>query len=637
MPRWRIRSRSGEIGGNTGAVQNVSITMTFTQEGERSRVQLRLWPGVVAVLLLWFLRFGVPAVVPEAMILGVIGELVGGLAVLVWWVFFSRAPWSERWGAVVLMVAASAATRRILDESIAGGMMGMMFVAYSIPVLSLALVAGAVASRRLADGPRRAMLAATILVASGGWAFLRTDGITGEGRSQFAWRWAKTSEQKLLDRARAEPVPRPAASAKEAAPEERPAPRSGGEPPAAVRATQPAVLPSPVAAARTRADWPGFRGPHRDDKVTGVRIKTDWASSPPVELWRRAVGPGWSSFAVGDGLLYTQEQRGDLEVVACYNATTGEPVWTHRDAARFWESNAGAGPRATPTLRDGRVYTFGATGILNALDASSGAVVWKRNAASDTGTKVPGWGFSSSPLVVDDLVIVAAAGRLAAYDRATGDPRWRGPDGGVSYSSPHLLTIDGVAQVLLLTAAGATSVAPADGRVLWKHSWPGFTSLQPALTADGGVLITTGSPTGGIGTRRLAVAHGPGGWTVEEVWTSIGLKPYFNDFVVHDGHAFGFDGGILACIDLKDGKRKWKGGRYGYGQLLLLTDQDLLLVLSEEGELALVAAAPGQFTEIARFAAMEGKTWNHPVLAGDILLVRNGREMVAFRLSLAGG
>ena len=274
---------------------------------------------------------------------------------------------------------------------------------------------------------------------------------------------------------------------------------------------------------------------------------------------------------------------------------------------------------------------------MNALDASNGAVVWTRNAASDTGTKVPHWGFSSSPLVADDIVIVAAAGRLAAYDLATGDPRWQGPDGGMSYSSPHLLTIGGVAQVLLLSDNGATSVAPADGRVLWKHSWRGFTALQPALTADGGVLITTSESSGGIGTRRLAVAHGPGGWTVEEVWTSTGLKPYFNDFVADKGHAFGFDGGILACIDLEDGKRKWKGGRYGHGQLLLLADQDLLLVVSEEGELALVAADPGQFTEIARFPALDGKTWNHPALAGDILLVRNDREMVAFRLSPGGG
>jgi hypothetical protein len=156
--------------------------------------------------------------------------------------------------------------------------------------------------------------------------------------------------------------------------------------------------------------------------------------------------------------------------------------------------------------------------------------------------------------------------------------------------------------------------------------------VQPALIADGDILV---SAKAGSGTRRIAVAHGPGGWTAEQRWTSNGLKPYFNDFVVHKGHAFGFDDNILACIDLKDGTRRWKGGRYGNGQLVLLPDQDVLLVLSEEGELALVAAATDQFTELARFRAIEGKTWNHPVLAGDILLARNGEEMAAFRLSLA--
>jgi outer membrane protein assembly factor BamB len=364
-----------------------------------------------------------------------------------------------------------------------------------------------------------------------------------------------------------------------------------------------------------------------------VRIKTDWAASPPVQMWRRPVGPGWSSFAVRGGLIYTQEQRGPEEIVACYNLTTGQPVWAHRDPTRFWESNGGPGPRATPSLANGRVYTFGATGILNALDAGDGAVVWSRNAASDTGMKTPQWGFASSPLVVDDAVIVATAGQLAAYDRATGARRWAGPAHGVSYSSPQLSTIDGVRQILLLSEAGLTSVALADGALLWEHRWPGYPIVQPALTADGDILI---SVTDSSGTRRLAVAHGPAGWTVAERWTSNGLKPYFNDFVVHNGYAFGFDGSILACIDLADGKRKWKGGRYGNGQLVLLSDQDLLLVLSEEGELALVGATPDQFKELARFPAIDGKTWNHPVLAGDILLVRNGQEMAAFRLSLAG-
>jgi hypothetical protein len=238
--------------------------------------------------------------------------------------------------------------------------------------------------------------------------------------------------------------------------------------------------------------------------------------------------------------------------------------------------------------------------------------------------------------VVGDLVIVAAAGKLVAYDLATGTPRWLGPDGGGdSYSSPELVTIDGVAQIVLMSSFGATGVAPADGKLLWKYGWKSDTRImQPAVTADGNLLITAGDAMGGVGMRRIAIAHGPAGWTAEERWTSAGLKPSFNDSVVHNGYVFGFNGGVLACIDVKDGARKWKGGHYGNGQLVLLRDQDLLLVISEEGELALVKATPDQFTEVARFPALEGKTWNHPVLAGDRLLVRNGNEMVAFRLAL---
>jgi outer membrane protein assembly factor BamB len=330
----------------------------------------------------------------------------------------------------------------------------------------------------------------------------------------------------------------------------------------------PAALPWAPAAAEAGADWPGFRGPDRDGIIPGVRIETDWSVSPPVELWPRPVGPGWSSFAVHGDLFYTQEQRGDDEVVACYRATTGEPVWRHRDAARFWESNGGPGPRATPTLSEGRVYTFGATGILNVLEAGDGAVAWSRNAASDTDTKAPFWGFASSPLVVDDVVIVAVSGTLVAYDLASGDPRWFGPAGPESYSSPHLMTIDGVAQILLMNGEGAISVAPADGALLWEHPWPGGAIVQPARTADGDVLISALSPSGGVGIRRIAVAHGPGAWTVEERWTSNRLKPYFNDFVVHEGHAFGFDGSILACIDVENGERKWEGGRMVVRRLL---------------------------------------------------------------------
>jgi outer membrane protein assembly factor BamB len=591
------------------------------------RKPLRVWPGVAAAVLLLLARFGLPLVEPEQFGYAIMGGMVCALAIVLWWLFFSRAPWADRLGAIALMVVALFAASRIIHVSIATGMMGLMFPIYAIPVLSVFFVAGVAAAARLADGPRRVTIAAAILLGCGVFALLRTNGISLKG-SDFAWRWSKTAEDRLLAQTVAEPLP--------ALPTVAAAPAII---PAAAAPSVAAALPrepAAPAAAETIPEWPGFRGLHRDGVVSGVRIETDWAKSPPAQLWRQPIGPGWSSFAVSGGRLYTQEQRGNAEVVACYNETTGKPVWTHRDAARFWESNAGAGPRATPTLSHGRVYTFGATGILNALDDRTGAVVWSHNAASDAAKKTPGWGFASSPLVVDDLVVVAAAGKLAAYDHATGKPRWFGPDGGDGYSSPQLFTIGGVPQILLMSQHGATSVTPADGAVLWDYPWQSDTRIvQPALTADGDVLMIAMAAAGGTGMRRISVAHGPGGWTPTERWTSASLKPYFNDFVIHKGHAFGFDGSILACIDLSDGKRNWKGGRYGNGQLILLPDQDLLLVLSEDGELALVGAVPDEFKEIARFPAIEGKTWNHPALAGDTLLVRNGQEMAAYRLSSA--
>jgi outer membrane protein assembly factor BamB len=589
-----------------------------------TRRPLRLWPGVVAVTLQWLARFGIKAVVPgfKGFAWSAEGGIIGALAVILWWLFFSRAAWFDRLGALLLMIVAMGTTWGLRHES-----MGPFWVvAYAVPVLCLAFVASLVASRRLADGPRRATIAAAIVLACGVWTLVRTEGITGDHVAEFAWRWTKTPEEKAMAQA---PVPAPIN-----APQQPPMTRPADKPrplDSASAATSTAAAPATSERRLPRIEWPGFRGRERDGTIRGVRIETNWSASPPVELWRRPIGPGWSSFAVRGDLLYTQEQRGDDELVACYNATTGKPVWTHSDPARFFESNGGAGPRATPTLSGDRVYTFGATGILNALDAGDGAVVWSRKVTSDSASDVPYWGFSSSPVVVDDVVVVAAGGQLVAYDLATGAPRWSGP-AGEGYSSPHLATIHGVTQILLMSTTGTTSVTPADGKQLWQHPWRGSPIVQPAVMANGDVLIVAST---GSGTRRLGIAHGSSGWTAEERWTSSGLKPYFNDFVVHKGHAYGFDGRILASIDLENGTRKWKGGRYGNGQLILLPDQDMLIVLSEDGELALVAATPDQFTEVARFKAIEGKTWNHPVLVGDTLLVRNGEEMAAFRLSLA--
>jgi outer membrane protein assembly factor BamB len=558
-------------------------------------IKLRLWPGAALAAILAFAMYLLPLVAPGAGLVSVLTGFAAILLILLWWLFFSRAPWLERLGAPAVAAGAMFLTYRFLHPSVAKGNMGFQYLLLGLPLVALALVIGAAAGRRQPAWRRRAILAGAILLASAGATLFRSDGVTGAGKPQLAWRFTPTAEEKLL-----------------AAGEEKAG--AGG------------------ARAGEGAEWPGLRGRNRDGVVAGPRLARDWAATPPAELWRRPIGPGVSSFAISGKLLFTQEQRGEEEIVACHDLETGELVWKHQDKARFWDAHVGAGPRATPAFAHGKVYTLGATGILNALDAASGKVAWSRNAAADAGAKTPMWGFVSSPLVVGDLLVVQA-GSLVAYDLESGEKRWQGPPKRGSYSSPQLLTIAGTPQIVLIGHAATFALSPADGSLLWEHPWEGIGIVQPAQIGEGDLLISL--VDGGavpIGTRRLEVAKEGAGWKVEERWTSNRLKPSFSDVVIHEGHAYGIDGRIFAAIDLKTGERAWKGGRYGEGQVLLLPDQDLLLVLTEEGELALVEAKPESFEELARMPLLSGKTWSQPALVGDLLVVRNGEEMAAFRL-----
>lgn len=566
--------------------------------GQSIDKRIRLWPGILIVVLQWLIRYGLPVVAPGAVPIAVLGGAALGIVLLAWWAFFSRAPRNERWVAIVLMVAALYVTSLFIHISIATGAQGYMFILFSIPVLSLVFVAWAVITRNLSTGIRWITMIAAIIIATGTWTLVRNDGITGDFNLMLSWRWSETQEERSLEQGAYAQV------------------ESAGIP----------VL------LEEKPEWPGFRGPQRNNTIPGLRIETDWSSNAPKELWRTPVGPGCSSFAVSGDFIFTQEQRGEDEAVACYSARTGQLVWLHRYPARFWDSHAGAGPRSTPAIHDHFICTLGATGILNMLDARDGSVIWTRDIVKETGNAHSGWGCSSSPLIVDSLVIVGAIGQLVSYDLASGEVVWTGPDGGDSYSSPHLLTLAGITQVLMMSAEGITSIAPADGRQLWKYRWPGESRIvQPALTGDGDLVVCSSD---GMAIRRIGVRHEAGNWSFEEKWTTAQMKPNFNDLVVHKGHAYGFNGSMLVCIDLETGERDWRGGRYG-GQLMVLAEQDLLLVLSETGEVALVEAKHDKFNELASMDAIEGKTWNHPVVTGDVLLVRNTQEMAAFRIARA--
>ena len=588
---------------------------------------LRLWPGIAAAAIV-IAGLLVTATLPVAADYGLIATGVGVFAIIVWWLFFSRAPWLERVGALVLMVVAVAAIRPFIHASIAGGAQGALQYMLSMLPMSLLLVAWAAGTRHLSTTTRRASMAVAILAGSTFVALLRTDGIGGAAMFELRWRWTPTAEERLLAEvkddpiappARPEPIAEPVARPhlhRERRPDARAGPGGGG---GGAKASRVARVPW----TRTRRSGPG-----REDRQRLVCLSADRTVAPAdwpglVVVCRRRrshLHAGTARRRRDRRVLSAEHRRARVAASRCrallrverWRRPARHPHAQQRRRLRVWRHRGAQRARRAHRCRP--------------LVA---------NAAADTKEDTPVWGFSSSPLIVGDVVVVATGGTLAGYDVATGKPRWLGSHHGFSYSSPHLVTVDGVAQVLLLAPPGVFSVSPSDGTMLWEHTWEGGGIVQPAVTPDGDILVSGLAGAGGSGVRRLAVRREGGTWTVQERWTSNGLKPYLNDYVVHNGHAFGFDGSILSSIDLADGTRKWKGGRYGAGQLVLLPDQDLLLVLSEEGGLALVSATPDRYTEIARAPAIEGKTWNHPVLVGDVLLVRNGEEMAAFRLALA--
>lgn len=381
-------------------------------------------------------------------------------------------------------------------------------------------------------------------------------------------------------------------------------------------------------------DFPQFYGARRDAMIPGVRLARDWEANPPREVWRHDVGAGWSAFAIADDAAVTQELRGEDEVVVRYELTTGKQVWAQSDPEVYLSTIGGDGPRATPTIADDHVYAMGATGVLNRLDLATGERVWSRNVLEDHDAKLQEWGMSNSPLIAGDLVVVAlgeGGKHLAAYDRATGEPAWHAGDEPGSYMSPLLTTLAGREQIINLNARSIVAHDPATGEILWREPWdiPGQRCSTP-LNIDGQRLLA--SVGYGVGSRMLDVTANGDGFQVKELWETRRLKSKYAPIVWHRGTIFGLDEGILTAINPNDGERLWKKGRYGHGQLLLIGD--LLLILTEKGDLVLVEANPDEHRELARLKALDGKTWNAPALAGRYLLVRNHREAVCYELAL---
>ncbi|MFO0918256.1 MAG: PQQ-binding-like beta-propeller repeat protein [Planctomycetaceae bacterium] len=462
-------------------------------------------------------------------------------------------------------------------------------------------------------------IGAMLVVLGGVYSF---DGVDGEMIPRFRYRWQPSSKQ--------------------AADEFFAKQKTAASPDQAVESSANATVEPWLA---SDGDWTGFRGPRRDGIVTGIKLRRDWNERPPKELWRHPVGLGWSSFAIVGEFAFTQEQRGSNESLVCYRLNTGEEVWVHGDPARLeiTEANGGDGPHGTPEFHEGRLYSLGGTGLLNCLDAKTGRRLWQADILKDAvkdgprAANIP-WGMSGSPLVVDDLVIVSPGGEkdrsTIAYDRLSGEIVWAAGSYPASYASPQLATLLGVRQVLIFHGNGLSSHELATGRELWFKPWtndPKVNSIQPVVLPDESVFFGNSYGIGSARIRLLASTNDS--WTAEEVWKTNRFRPKFNDCILKDGFLYGLDDGTLCCLEMATGKLKWKarGTRIGYGQIVLV--DDILLILSEDGDLVLVSANPDRYEEISKLHTLEPICWNHPAIAHGKLLLRNSFMAVCYELA----
>ncbi len=431
-------------------------------------------------------------------------------------------------------------------------------------------------------------------------ALFRFHGVTGDLLPVLQWRWEHPSWTSLTER------------------------------------TEPALSAAPAQPNAFTNDWPQFLGPHRNNVVEQPQLARDWKAQAPQRLWLQPVGPGWSGFAVLGSRAITQEQRAENEAVVCYDVLSGVPLWSFVYPAHFQSPLAGEGPRATPSIAGHRVYALGSTGILTCLNLETGKLLWTKDTVRDNESKVNEWGMSCSPLILDDLVVVSAGGRnnrsLVAYRAATGDLVWGAGTDGAGYSSPRLVTLAGVAQILIFNAGGVSAHDPATGTNLWKYHWPGGHPhvSMPVVVPEDRLLVSSGY---GVGSELLQIQKGSTGvFSASRLWKSTRLKAKFTNLIYRDGYIYGLDDGIMVCLDAASGKQKWKEGRYGHGQETLVGD--VLLVTAESGEVILLDPKPQASRELTRFAALRGKTWNPPALAGRYLLVRNDKEAACYRLPL---
>lgn len=378
--------------------------------------------------------------------------------------------------------------------------------------------------------------------------------------------------------------------------------------------------------------WFQWRGPRRDGHSPETGLLQEWPASGPRRVWQGAgAGEGFSSLAASHGRLYTQGARDTTEYVMAFDASTGEKLWETPNGRRF-RNEQGDGPRGTPTVDGDRVYAFGGSGELSALDAASGRKLWSVNVVSAFGGNVPYWGYSESPLVVGDRIVLNAGGRRAsivAIDKTDGKALWQNHGDEAGYSSPVLLRTGSLQQVVFFTGERALAVDPRDGRLLWSYDRASNNTANIATPVVRGNRVFFSSDYG-TGGALVAVRAAGTIAAAEEVYFTREMRNHHSSSVLVGDVLYGFSSSILTALNFETGKLAWRDRSVGKGSLIY-ADQRLYLY-SERGVVGLAEANPGAYRERGRFTLQTGNaaTWSHPIITDGKLILRDQDSLYAY-------
>jgi outer membrane protein assembly factor BamB len=397
-------------------------------------------------------------------------------------------------------------------------------------------------------------------------------------------------------------------------------------------------LPPSEAGSLAPAEWPQWRGPGRDGVTLETGLLPAWPPEGPRVVWRAPVGQGLSSVAVAGGRAYTLGKEGPEEVVYCWDAADGRPFWRFGyPCALVLDAAHGIGPRATPSADEGRLYCVGIAGALHCLDAGDGRLVWRHDLAGEfggvTGWRPSYWGYCGSPLVDGDLVVTMTGGgdgAVAAFDKRNGGLVWKSLDDPMSYSSPVALSPGGVRQFVFFTGRGLVGLAPGDGSALWRFPWETKDNCNIATPVGAGsyVFLSSGYDRG---CRLVEVTRGTGGdWRAEAVYAHKGMRNHFSSCVLYGECLYGFDNATLVCMEFRTGAVRWRRGGFGKGSLLAADGH--LVILGENGRLALAEATPAGYREQASVQVSDNRCWAAPALAGGRLYVRDDEQVTCLDL-----